>query len=248
MALGIGFGLGWGALCMYVPAANSPNVGFFRWCVVFGGGLIACYGSNLLHYDGAGSLAAIILAFVAMVQWRKEGWTDHNPVSNAFGKMWIILEPILFALIGSEVQVDKIEPESAGRAIIVLLTALVFRMLGVVIAVSGGTLNSKEKLFMAFAWLPKAAVQAAIGPVFLDNARKFNKPEWEPMGREILTLAVLSILITAPLGAFSIVFLGPRLLEKQEQVDTAIKAPAEENNEVKVVVEGEAEKEKVETA
>lgn len=42
-----------------------------RWCVVFGGGLIACYGSHLVHYDGAGSLAAIILAFVAMVQWRR---------------------------------------------------------------------------------------------------------------------------------------------------------------------------------
>jgi NhaP-type Na+/H+ or K+/H+ antiporter len=101
--------------------------------------------------------------------------------------------------------------------LLVLFTALLFRMIGVVFAVSGGNLNKKEKIFMAFAWLPKAAVQAAIGPVFLDNARKFNKPEWEPMGREILTLAVLSILITAPLGAISIVFLGPRLLEKQEQ-------------------------------
>jgi len=217
LALGIGFGLGWGLIGMWLPAASSPNVGFFRWCVVFGGGLIACYGSHLVHYDGAGSLAAIILAFVAMVQWRREGWTDHNPVSNAFGKMWIILEPILFALIGSEVQVDKIDPQSAGRGLLVLFTALLFRMIGVVFAVSGGNLNKKEKIFMAFAWLPKAAVQAAIGPVFLDNARKFNKPEWEPMGREILTLAVLSILITAPLGAISIVFLGPRLLEKQEQ-------------------------------
>ena len=84
--------------------------------------------------------------------------------------------------------------------------------------------------------------------MFLDNARKFKKPEWEPMGREILTLAVLSILITAPLGAFSIVFLGPRLLEKQEQQNTTMKAPTEDNNEVKVVAEGGAEKEKVETA
>jgi len=217
LALGIGFGLGWGLIAMWLPAASSPSVGFFRWCVVFGGGLIACYGSHLVHYDGAGSLAAIILAFVAMVQWRREGWTDHNPVSNAFGKMWIILEPILFALIGSEVQVDKIDPQSAGKGLAVLATALIFRMLGVVFAVSGGNLNKKEKIFMAFAWLPKAAVQAAIGPVFLDNARKFNKPEWEPMGREILTLAVLSILITAPLGAISIVFLGPRLLEKQDR-------------------------------
>ena len=96
--------------------------------------------------------------------------------------MWIILEPILFALIGSEVQVnpcykiqefyslppssplqvDKIDPQSAGRGLLVLFTALLFRMIGVVFAVSGGNLNKKEKIFMAFAWLPKAAVQVGI--------------------------------------------------------------------------------------
>ena len=183
--------------------------------------MIACYGAHLVHYDGAGSLAAIIMAFTAAVQWRKEGWTDHNPVTDAFGKMWIILEPILFALIGAEVQVDKIELDATGRGLIVLFGALLFRMIGVVIAVSGGVLNTKEKIFMAFAWLPKAAVQAAIGPVFLDMARQRGKVEWEAMGREILTLAVLSILITAPLGAIAILFLGPRLLHKLEPEGTA---------------------------
>ena len=110
-------------------------------------------------------------------------------MSNAFGKMWIILEPILFALIGSEVQViqkqcgftvklarlvwirresmkylqvDKIDPQSAGKGLAVLATALIFRMIGVVFAVSGGNLNKKEKIFMAFAWLPKAAVQVCL--------------------------------------------------------------------------------------
>ena len=58
----IGFSL---RACLY------RNILPCRWCVVFGGGLIACYGSHLVHYDGAGSLAAIILAFVAMVQWRR---------------------------------------------------------------------------------------------------------------------------------------------------------------------------------
>lgn len=59
-------------------------------------------------------------------------------------------------------QVDKIDPQSAGRGLAVLFTALVFRMLGVVFAVSGGNLNKKEKIFMAFAWLPKAAVQVRL--------------------------------------------------------------------------------------
>merc|ERR1712095_243817 len=89
----------------------------------------------------------------------------------------------------------------------------------------GGALNVKEKIFMAFAWLPKATVQAALGPIFLDNVLKVaddkweilgDKGEWTSWGNDILTLAVLSILITAPLGAVSILALGPRLLDRDE--------------------------------
>ena len=180
--------------------------------------MIALYGSHLIHYDGAGGLAAIILAFVAAMQWRKEGWGDHNPVSNSFTKMWIILEPIIFALIGTEIQVDKIDLAKVGLGILVLLGALVIRMIGTYFAVTCGSLNTKEKIFMAFAWMPKATVQAALGPIFLDNVIKYGRKEWEPMGSEILTLAVLSILITAPLGAISILALGPKLLDNSPEM------------------------------
>ena len=148
------------------------------------------------------------------MQWRKEGWGDHNPVSNIFTKMWIILEPVIFALIGTEIQIDKIEPSSLG--VLVLWGALDLRMIGTFFSVSCGNLTNKEKVFMAFAWMPKATVQAALGPVFPDNAIKYGRKEWEPMGAEILTLAVLSILITAPLGAVSILALGPLLLDKNQ--------------------------------
>ena len=76
---------------------------------------------------------------------------------------------------------------------------------------------------MTFAWLPKATVQAALGPIFLDLVLKMNQDDWEAlgdrdewlgMGNDILTLAVLSILITAPIGAVSILALGPKLLTR----------------------------------
>ena len=78
---------------------------------------------------------------------------------------------------------------------------------------------------MAFAWLPKATVQAALGPIFLDNVIKLSPDAWEKIGNKddyyeygnnILTLAVLSILITAPLGAVCILGLGPKLLESDK--------------------------------
>jgi len=165
------------------------------------------------------------MAFVASMQWRKEGWGDHNPVTKTFQRMWIILQPVIFALIGTEIQIDKINFATLGYSILVLVIALVIRMIGTYTAVLGAGLNTKEKIFMAFAWLPKATVQAALGPIFLDNVLRFKESDfdrlgdrdvWIGMGNDILTLAVLSILITAPLGAVSILALGPRLLERDE--------------------------------
>ena len=245
--IGVGFGVFWGILAQWIPNKEHRHVAFFRWLILFGGGLIALFGAHLIHYDGAGGLATIIMAFVAGMKWRKEGWGDHNPVTKTFQRMWIILEPVIFALIGTEIQVDKINPNTLGLSIAVLVIALIIRMVGTYFAVCGGDLTVKEKIFMAFAWMPKATVQAALGPIFLDNVFKVPKnlwdtPEnkaawvadghnitewnpigeeeqWKEMGNDILTLAVLSILITAPLGAVCILGLGPKLLEGDKTED-----------------------------
>ena len=223
VVMGVSFGVFWGFLAQWIPNKDHHHVAFFRWLILLGGGLSAVFGAHLFHYDGAGGLATIIMAFVAGMQWRKQGWGDHNPVMKTFKRMWIILEPVIFALIGTEIQVDKINPDTLGLSIVVLVVALVFRMVGTYFAVCGGELTVKEKIFMAFAWLPKATVQAALGPVFLDMVLKMTIDDWEVlgdkdhwlgMGNDILTLAVLSILITAPLGAVSILALGPKLLTK----------------------------------
>jgi len=223
--IGVSFGVFWGLLAQWIPNKDHRHVAFFRWLILFGGGLIALFGAHLIHYDGAGGLATIIMAFVASMQWRKEGWGDHNPVTKTFQRMWIILQPVIFALIGTEIQIDKINFNTLGYSILVLVIALVIRMIGTYTAVLGAGLNTKEKIFMAFAWLPKATVQAALGPIFLDNVLRFKESKfdqlgdrdvWISMGNDILTLAVLSILITAPLGAVSILALGPRLLERDE--------------------------------
>ena len=87
VALGLSFGISWGLLAQWLPDKGHPHVAFFRWLVVFAGGLIALYGAHLIHYDGAGGLAAILLSLVASMQWRKEGWGEHNPVSDIFNKV-----------------------------------------------------------------------------------------------------------------------------------------------------------------
>jgi len=238
--IGVLFGGFWGLLAQWIPNKGHHHVAFFRWLVLFGGGLIALFGAHLIHYDGAGGLATIIMAFVAGIQWRAEGWGDHNPVSKTFQRMWIILQPVIFALIGTEIQVDKINGTTLGLSLVVLVLALIIRMAATYLAVMGGDLNWKEKVFMAFAWLPKATVQAALGPIFLDNVLRFkgnwedlgDRDEWITMGNDILTLAVLSILITAPLGAVSILALGPKLLEQDPRYDDNGKIEVDEENEL----------------
>ena len=80
---------------------------FTRTLILFGGGIIALFGAHLVHYDGAGGLGTITMSFVAGIKWRQEGWGDNNPVFDIFKKLWIVFEPILFALIGTEIQVKN---------------------------------------------------------------------------------------------------------------------------------------------
>ncbi len=103
-----------------------------------------------------------------------------------------------------------------GLGVVVLVIGLTIRIIVSFFAVSCSDLNLKERLFVALAWLPKATVQAAIGPVALDQAKSMNEPDPEKLdlGLKVLTIAVLVILITAPIGAIAIMLSAPRLLEK----------------------------------
>lgn len=102
----------------------------------------------------------------------------------------------------------------------------------------------KEKAFVAFGWIPKATVQAALGGVTIMEANKTGNPEYVKMGKEMLTMAVFAICITAPLGAILIATLGKRWLAYDEEFDMDKKAreatdnpDAEKDATVEVMIE-----------
>ena len=129
-------------------------------------------------------------------------------LSEKFGKLWIAAEVLLFFLVGAAV--DPRYTFSAGaKALLMLIIALTLRASGVLLALTGTNLNCKERLFCVISYLPKATVQAAIGSVPLSLGL--------PCGRLILSIAVLSILITAPLGAFGMELSCNLLLQKQQR-------------------------------
>jgi len=112
-----------------------------------------------------------------------------------FSKIWVGAELLLFVLVGAAVDISYIG--NAGLlSFVLVLTALLFRIIGVNISLIKTDLNKKEKAFCSISYLPKATVQAAIGAVPLAMG--------VPSGNLILTIAVLSIMITAPIGAVGI--------------------------------------------
>lgn len=106
--------------------------------------------------------------------------------ARIFAYLWMLFQPVLFGLVGAEVSLENVRSEFVGQAMGVICIGLVFRMLAAVIATTKSGLNWKEKLFTAIAWLPKAAVQAALGSVALDYARKINAgPETIVLGEQV---------------------------------------------------------------
>lgn len=126
-------------------------------------------------------------------------------LSSDYKKLWVGAEIVLFVLVGTAVNTDFI-PLYGARAILLIFSVLIFRMLGVFLCLIKTKLNKKERLFCMIAYTPKATVQAAIGAIPI--AMGFE------CGGIVLTVAVLSILVTAPLGAFLVDLTYRRLLSK----------------------------------
>lgn len=123
---------------------------------------------------------------------QKKNYEVSRRLSSKFSKLWVCAEVLLFVLVGATVDLKYVK--LAGiMAVITLLCVLVIRMIAVYICLIKTKLNQKERLFCMFAYIPKATVQAAIGSIPLAMGLQ--------CGNMVLTVAVLAILITAPLGA-----------------------------------------------
>lgn len=140
----------------------------------------------------SGLLAVVSMACVIKL---KSPVSVSKRLSEKFGKLWLAAEVVLFVLVGAAVDIRY--TLSAGlAAVAMIIIALIFRTCGVIICTLGTNLNFKERLFCVIAYLPKATVQAAIGSVPLAAGLG--------CGKIVLSVAVMAIIITAPLGALGI--------------------------------------------
>lgn len=149
-----------------------------------------------------------LLAVVSMACMLKVKSTTFvsKRLSEKFGKLWIAAEVILFVLVGAAVDI-RYMAKAGAMALLMIGAALLFRAVGVCICMLGTKLTWKERLFCIIAYLPKATVQAAIGSVPLAAGLS--------CGTLVLSVAVMAIVITAPIGALSIDSTYKHLLEKE---------------------------------
>ncbi len=146
------------------------------------------------------ALIAVMFMGIALSRYRNE---TAVRLSGKFNRLWVGAEVVLFVLVGASVDIGYALSAGAG-AVILIFSVLTFRIAGVFVCLTGTNLNMKERLFCMLAYTPKATVQAAIGSVPLAMGLS--------CGSIVLTVAVLAILITAPLGAFMIDLTYKKLL------------------------------------
>jgi NhaP-type Na+/H+ or K+/H+ antiporter len=164
--------------------------------------VVAIFTTILGDYLEVASLLGLMTIGYWLLEKNKEVATN---LSLALNKLWVPAKIFLFVLIGAAVKV-QVALHAGWLGILLIFFGLIARSIGVLISTANSYLNFKERVFCVIAYIPKATVQAAIGAVPLANG--------VPNGELILALAVMSIILTAPLGAIGIDYFAPKLLSK----------------------------------
>lgn len=186
-------------------------------------GTLCVLGSKYVDYTSAGALGCITSSTVLTVGLKKRKL--NNPAYNTdqvesyLNLMWKFLKPISFSLVGKEVNFEILSKELILLGVFILVVSVGLRLLSGYISFCSKDFSWKEKGYITISSFAKATVQAAIGPMALDHVRSQNKPDAVQMdlAQKVLVISVLSIVLTAPLGAFLMIKLSTKWLKRERQ-------------------------------
>jgi len=214
--IGLVYGVVFGLISLYLPNRKEHGAGTTRFTMLLVGGCVAVFGSIKVGYPGAGALAAVVMAFVAGLGWKKQGLSyEQNPVKDHFQTMWIFFQTFLFGLMGSSINITQLDPTTVGYGLLCIAIGTGLRGIASFLMTFGNGFNMKEQIYVAMGRFPKATIQAAIGSAALDYAEEIGASEEQiAWGRQILTISVLIILCTAPLGSAFLMLSAPKLLHR----------------------------------
>ena len=211
IVIGIAVGLGIGLFLVKVFEKYNPRA-TKRALTVIGISILLVNFGDFLETKNLPFAALLAVMAIGYVILEKREHMAHE-ISSKLGKIWVFAQIILFALVGAQVNFQA--AKQAGLAgVALILIALIGRSIGTYLCTFGADLNGKEKLFVVISYLPKATVQAAIGsaPLMVMASKGMDTHP----GEIILAVAVMSIVLTAPLGAFAISWAGKALLSEDK--------------------------------
>ncbi|XP_073748146.1 sodium/hydrogen exchanger 9B1 isoform X3 [Callorhinus ursinus] len=200
-----------GIFVQYFPSGDQTKLPLKRAFLILSMCVTAVLGSHHIGLHAAGGLCTLALTFVAGINWS----TEKVKVQRIIKTTWYIFQPLLFGLVGSEVSVASLKSNAIGICVATMSLALLVRISFTFVLMCFAGFSFKEKMFIALSWMPKATVQAVLGPLALETARS-SAPHLEPYSKDVMTVAFLAILITAPNGALIIGVLGPKVLTHHE--------------------------------
>lgn len=195
--------------------SKSRDIKLVRLALLLFGGLTSVFVSEGLDLSGVGPLSALTIAFFAGLRLRKV--TSTSEMISSIDIIYVLTKPFLFGLIGAEVVLKDDALELGYHAlycVIVVVLGMLLRLVSTYLSLLGGNLTWREKLYISAAWLSKAAVQATVGPIALDYARKRNLTEETAYGRTIVLVSVIAILLSAPIGTFCMTFFSEKCLSE----------------------------------
>lgn len=144
---GLVYGVLWGYFAKFVPEKGDAYVVPLRTLMLFGGGLLAIFGSEEIGFEGAGPLGVVFAAFCSNYYWCKQGWdVEDNPVGTAFEIFWMFFEPILFGITGATVKFNELDPNYVLIGLSIIGGAAVLRIITTAAIAFGDRLNAKEKV------------------------------------------------------------------------------------------------------
>lgn len=189
---------------------------------------------DLVGIPDAKFIFILVLGVVCFRMW------GSNKPSEEMMLFWRYCQPCLFGTVGAAVRFSKIDPNKVGQGFAVIVIGVFARWVATFFAFCERKITNKERCFMAFSWMSKASVQAALGGMCLTKAKALGLKEYEEYGNSIITISVFSIVITAPLSAVLMDTFGtkwleydgtdPELLKRQGRLPPVPETPKKEDD------------------
>ncbi|WKY14399.1 hypothetical protein Q1695_000165 [Nippostrongylus brasiliensis] len=206
-----------GRFLWYFPLPNRKSTHTIRILLIIFLSIGIITGMTAINHGFPGVVACLILCFVAPSRWRTDNPKKLVPVANFFAKLWnYVASPLLFSLVGTFLDFNRVSLHSVLEAIILVIAGTLARLASGFAIVVCSPLSYGEQFIVVWSLVPKATVQAALGPNLFVLAEEF--PQFKKEAAFVVTSCIVAVLITAPIGAFVLDFTAPLLVKKSHSV------------------------------